>query len=77
MWFIVELDDPNLADRLGRAIFGRGAFRRFKEVLFDRPELMTKWFAFSDDRRRGRARRWLTAEGYAPTRPHSTGPATT
>jgi len=77
VWFIEELDEPNLADRLDRAISGRGAFRRFKDALSDRPELMTKWFAFSDDRQRGRVRRWLAAEGYAPTRPPSTGPATT
>ncbi len=77
VWFIEELDDPNLADRLARAISGRGAFRRFKDTLFDRPNLMTKWYAFSGDRQRGRARSWLAAEGYTPTRPHSTGPATT
>ncbi len=77
VWFIEELDDPNLVDRLSRAISGRGAFRRFKNALSDRPELMTKWFAFSDDRQRGRARSWLAAEGYTPTRPHSTGLATT
>ena len=76
VWFIEELDDPNLADRLVRAISGRGAFRRFKNALSGRPELMTKWFAFSNDRQRGRARSWLAAEGYTPTRPHSTGPAT-
>ena len=66
-WFIDEVDDPQLAQRLDNAISGRGAFRRFKDVLLDRPELMTRWFAFSNDRQRGRARHWLAAEGYAPT----------
>ena len=69
VWFIEELDDPDLADRLIRAISGRGAFRRFKDTLFDRPDLMTRWYAFSGDRQRGRARGWLAAEGYTPTRP--------
>jgi hypothetical protein len=69
VWFIEEVDDPNLADRLTRAISGRGAFRRFKDTLFDRPELMSRWYAFSNDRQRGRARSWLAAEGYMPTRP--------
>jgi len=69
VWFIEELDDPNLTDRLARAISGRGAFRRFKDTLFDRPDLMTQWYAFSGDRQRGRARSWLAAEGYTPTRP--------
>jgi hypothetical protein len=35
VWFIDEFDDPAVADRLARAISGRGAFRRFKDVLFD------------------------------------------
>jgi hypothetical protein len=65
VWFIEELDDPRLADRLAHAISGRGAFRRFKDRLTERPELMTRWFAFSEDRQRGRARSWLAAEGYA------------
>ncbi len=68
VWFIEELDDPNLADRLSRAISGRGAFRRFKDRLFERPELMNRWHAFSSDRQRGRARSWLTARGFAPVR---------
>lgn len=66
-WFIADLDDPQFADRLGRAISGRGAFRRFKDTLSDHPELMTRWFAFSDDRHRGRARSWLADEGYVST----------
>jgi hypothetical protein len=69
VWFIDELDDPAVAERLARAISGRGAFRRFKDTLFDRADLMTRWYAFSNDRQRGRARSWLAAEGHTPTRP--------
>ena len=69
VWFIEGIDDPHVADRLSRAISGRAAFRRFKDTLFDRPDLMTQWYAFSGDRQRGRARSWLAAEGYTPTRP--------
>ena len=68
-WFIDDLDDPQLADLLARAISGRGAFRRFKDTLSGRPELLTRWHSFSNDRHRGRARSWLAAAGYAPTRP--------
>ncbi len=67
-WFIEELDDADFADRLARAITGRGAFRRFKDRLSERPELMTRWYAFSNDRQRGRARSWLAAEGYTAIR---------
>lgn len=68
VWFIEHLDDPVLAGQLSHAISGRGAFRRFKDRLSDRPELMTRWYAFSNDRQRGRARSWLAAEGYRPVR---------
>lgn len=65
--FIDKVDDPALADRLDRAITGRGAFRRFKDTLSAQPELMTRWHAFSNDRQRGRARSWLATQGYTPT----------
>ncbi|RYC05721.1 UPF0158 family protein [Nocardioides zhouii] len=67
--FIDDLDDPPFAGLLARAISGRGAFRRFKDTLSERPDLMTRWYAFSNDRQRGRARRWLAAEGFTPTLP--------
>lgn len=67
-WFVADLDDDAFADRLARALAGRGAFRRFRDRLYDRPELLTRWHAFSNDRQRGRARRWLAAEGFTPVR---------
>ena len=67
-WFIEDLDDKEFADRLAHAISGRGAFRRFKDRLSERPELMTRWHTFAYDRQRGRARSWLAAEGYTADR---------
>lgn len=64
--FIAAVEDPDQADRLGIAIEGRGAFRRFKDVLSRWPDLLDQWYAFSEDRQRGRAREWLAVEGYAP-----------
>ncbi|HYU83779.1 MAG TPA: UPF0158 family protein, partial [Kribbellaceae bacterium] len=52
VWFIEDLDDTDIADKLSRAISGRGAFRRFKDRLSERPELMTRWHSFSNDRHR-------------------------
>lgn len=63
--FIASLDDAQIADRLDRAISGRGAYRRLKDTLSAWPDLMTLRPAFSEDRQRGRARAWLAAEGYA------------
>ena len=65
-WLIEDLEDAAFADRLAHAISGRGAFRRFLDRLSGRPELMTRWHLFSNDRLRGRARAWLAAEGYTP-----------
>jgi uncharacterized protein UPF0158 len=71
--FIETLSDPRLADRLSDAIRGRGAFRRFKDVLSRSPAEFTEWHAFADERERGRARAWLAREGYcvAPGRPQT------
>ncbi len=65
-WFIGGLDNPDAADRLSIAISGRGAFRRFKDVLARWPDLFDRWSDFSEDRRRGRARAWLAEAGYTP-----------
>lgn len=62
--FIGELTDPVLVDRLEIAISGRGAFRRFKDVLSRSPETLESWFAFSNERQRGRARAWLAQAGF-------------
>jgi Uncharacterised protein family (UPF0158) len=65
--FIGTRTDPDWADRLSIAIQGRGAFRRFKDVLSRRPEELDEWFAFSEERQRGRARAWLADAGYRVT----------
>ena len=64
--FIASVSDPRRAERLDRAIHGRGAFRRFKDVVSDWPEEQERWFRFSGERRRGRARAWLSDAGYRP-----------
>jgi hypothetical protein len=58
------LEDEDRADRLGIALKGRGAFRRFKNVLARWPGEWTRWHEFSGDRQRGRARAWLADAGY-------------
>ncbi|HSF85140.1 MAG TPA: UPF0158 family protein [Acidimicrobiia bacterium] len=46
-------------DLLSRALEGRGAFRRFKDTLFEFPELREEWFSFHDLRMQRRAIEWL------------------
>jgi Uncharacterised protein family (UPF0158) len=62
--FIATVDEPGRADRLGIAIDGRGAFRRFKDTVSRWPDEQERWYRFSDERRRGRARQWLSLAGY-------------
>jgi hypothetical protein len=62
--FIDTRTDPDWADRLSIAIQGRGAFRRFRDVLARSSDEFAEFHAFTDDRQRGRARAWLAAEGY-------------
>jgi len=64
--FIDTLADPHLVDQLQSAIHGRGAFRRFKDILGRTPGELDRWFAFSEERQRGRARTWLADAGYKP-----------
>jgi len=65
--FTATRTNPRLVEHLQIALDGRGAFRRFKNVLSDWPEDREDWFAFSEDRRRGRARAWLADAGYRPS----------
>ena len=57
--FVCQVSNRRAADLLERAIEGRGAFRRFKDTLFEFPELRQAWFAFHDVRMRRRAVEWL------------------
>ena len=61
--FIARVPDRRAADLLKRAISGRGAFRRFKDTLFEFPELREMWFRFSDVRMHRRAIELLVDEG--------------
>jgi len=73
--FIDTVTDPDRAHLLGRALVGRGAFRRFKDVLARWPQEFQRWHAFTDERRRGRARAWLAAAGYTVAPTHAPVPA--
>jgi hypothetical protein len=57
--FTARVRDHRARDLLERAISGRGAFRRFKDTLFDFPELREAWFRFHDARMERRAIEWL------------------
>jgi hypothetical protein len=64
--FAATVTDSVLGDRLEVALDGRGAFRRFKDVLDRKADELTRWHVFSGDRRRGRARAWLAMHALKP-----------
>ncbi len=57
--FISSVKDGHIAGLLGIAINGKGAFRRFKDVLLGYPEERENWFRFEDARMQERAMEWL------------------
>jgi hypothetical protein len=65
--FTGGVEDKNLSHHLWEALGGRGAFRRFKDVLADEPDMLDEWYTFSAERQRARARFWLADAGYRVT----------
>jgi len=57
--FIATVKDKRLVELLEVAINGKGAFRRFKDVLLNYPEERERWFQFRDDRVQEKALEWL------------------
>ena len=55
--YINELDDNGLARRLAGAIRGRGAFRRFKNILIEQGKIQS-WYDYRDQYYWQFARKW-------------------
>lgn len=60
--FAERQQDRTLRESMERAIDGKGAFRRFRDLL-EGEGLLDQWFPYATDRRLGRARAWLAVEG--------------
>ena len=62
--FADGISDRGAGERLSRSLAGKGAFRRFKNELYQgHPELISAWQALRDARARVRAVQWLADEG--------------
>ena len=61
--FIVTVEDERVREKLIVAVNGRGAFKRFKDVLLDYPESRDRWFGFKEGRVLDRVYEWLEFEG--------------
>jgi hypothetical protein len=64
--FIQMVDHPGLRAALMHAIDGKGAFRRFKDVLMSYATERERWFAFRSERLRVFMEAWLAAHAIAP-----------
>ncbi len=64
--FARTIDDPRLRELLEVALDGRGAFRRFKDVLARWPKERERWFTFHDEYLRNAMLDWLTAHEIEP-----------
>ncbi len=62
--FANGISDRAAGERLSRSLQGKGAFRRFKNELYQgHPDLIPAWHALRDARARARAVHWLAEEG--------------
>ena len=59
--FIPMVDETELRGKLAQAIDGKGAFRRFKDVLMSFATERERWFAFRSERLRTFMEAWLNA----------------
>jgi len=59
--FIPLAEDVDLREKLTQAIDGKGAFRRFKDVLMSFGDEREKWFTFRSERLRTFMEAWLGA----------------
>jgi hypothetical protein len=61
--FIASVEESELKRKLNQAIDGKGAFRRFKDVLMTFPVDRERWFTFRSERLRSCMEAWLAAHG--------------
>src|SRR5580704_11693452 len=64
--YIPMVEDPDLQAKLSQAIDGKGAFRRFKDVLMAFAPERERWFAFRSERLRIFMEAWLSAHALNP-----------
>lgn len=61
--FITSVEDEDLRSELAQSIDGKGAFRRFKDVLMSHAVERERWFVFRSERLRAAMSAWLQAHG--------------
>lgn len=64
--FIHSIEEGDLRTRMEAAINGKGAFRRFKDILLTEPELRRRWFEYRDQMMRLRIVEWIREQNVMP-----------
>ena len=64
--FTEKVEDESLREKLNIALDGKGAFRRFKNVIGDYPDYEKEWFKFRDERLNKKVVKWLNSIGIEP-----------
>ncbi|MEE9386079.1 MAG: UPF0158 family protein [Nannocystaceae bacterium] len=67
--FVSSVEDGGLKDRLVLAIDGKGAFRRFKDVLLSYPTERDRWFSYRSNLLHLYINEWLQSEDIAVGEP--------
>lgn len=73
--FVGSVADPALRERLIMAIDGKGAFRRFKDVLLAYPAERERWFTYRADLLHWHMHNWLLERQIEATAPAPWGEA--
>lgn len=74
--FVISVADEALRERLIISIDGKGAFRRFKDVLLNYPAERERWFAYRSDLLHYRMKCWLEQMQVEPQSPPPWGEVT-
>jgi hypothetical protein len=64
--FIDKLEDNNLKDLLVASLEGKGAFRRFKDILLDYPKERKRWHGYNAKAAKKELVHWLHSIGVEP-----------
>src|SRR5207244_13243187 len=64
--FVAGVTDEPLRERLVIAIDGKGAFRRFKDVLLNYPTERERWFTYRAELLHWALQKWMEKEQLAP-----------
>jgi hypothetical protein len=65
--FIKTVEEADIRTRMEAAVNGKGAFRRFKDILLTLPDERRRWFEFRDQLLRQRIVEWVREVGLEPT----------